>query len=71
MVFTDADRKMIQGIMNTQDKKELVLRMFVSAMMQGTNITAPEMKQCSQLVINSLREDAGASGKISKKSQAV
>ena len=71
MVLTTYDKKAILAIANTQDKKEVIVRMFVSAMMQGTNITAPEMRQCTQIVINTLKDVEVKEPNQSKKNQAV
>lgn len=54
MVFTEQDVQDVNAMANTQAKKELLVRMFVSAMISGTNVTAPEMRACSQQIINTL-----------------
>jgi len=71
MIFTKEDKQLIQGIANTQDKKEVIVRMFVAALMQGTNVTAPEMRNCTQIVINSLKEVETSKPKNSRKNEAV
>jgi hypothetical protein len=69
MIFTKQDISEVNKIANTQEKKELLVRMFVSAMISGTNITAPEMRACSQQVINTLMVKENK--EVVKQNQAV
>jgi len=70
MLISKQDLAMIKGIVNTQDKQELIIRLFASALISGTAITAPEMKSCIQILTNSIVEpDSGDS--IKKQDGAV
>jgi len=70
MIFTIEDKLKVLRLLKKQDSKELVIRLFVSAMMQGTNITAPEMTNCTQIVINTLKETPERK-EVKKQNQAV
>tara|TARA_R110000851_G_scaffold108432_2_gene229689 strand:+ start:1780 stop:1992 length:213 start_codon:yes stop_codon:yes gene_type:complete len=54
MIVTKQDLAMIHGIANTEEKQQVLVRLFTSALIAGTNITAPEMRQCIQTIVNTL-----------------
>ena len=56
MVLTKKDIDKLHIILSDQENKELVIRLFVSAMISGTNVTAPEIRTCTQQIINTLAE---------------
>jgi hypothetical protein len=56
MVITQKDIERLQILTAKQEDKELIVRLFVSALVSGTNVTAPEIRTCTQQVINTLAE---------------
>ena len=56
MIFTKQDKKLLDTVANTEDKKEMILRLVTESMMRGTNITAPEMKTVLQIIHTALYE---------------
>jgi len=56
MIFNKQDKKLLDTIANTEDKKDMLLRLVTEAMMRGTNITAPEMKTVLQIIHTALYE---------------
>ncbi len=71
MLFTDQDIKLLQSLANTDDKKQMILRLVVTAMMQGTTITAPEMTRVTQIIMNTLNHTDANTSKTSKNNSAV
>ena len=57
MVITKQDIDRLHVITASQEDRELIVRLFVSALISGTNITAPEIRTCTQQVINTLAKE--------------
>ena len=45
MIFTQADKSRIHGIINTDEHKDLITRLFAKVIISSTEITAPQIKR--------------------------
>jgi len=70
MIVTKQDKAMLHGIANTEDKQDVLIRVFTDSLIAGSDITAPEIRKTIQNLKNLLSViDAGEKEK--KKDHSV
>jgi hypothetical protein len=69
MLISKQDLALVKGVVNTQDKQEVIIRLFASALISGTTITAPEMRSVIQILTNSIVEQE-TGGEIKRQNSA-
>ena len=70
MVLTSDDKRILEEILNTEDKKNLVIRLCATAMLEGSTIPAHEMQRTLQVVKTKI-EPKGNIDKKKYSNQAV
>lgn len=71
MIATEQDKKDIKSIVDTEYKRDVVLRVFAHSILQGTQVTAPEIRQCLQNAVNLMKLEEEKQEEIKNMNQAV